>query len=74
VPIYGREQTKLKIRILELIPKKLINDMNPKLIKPISLEEFHFATKSMAKNKSLGLYEVMVDCYIFLISSWGGSF
>ncbi len=59
-----REQTKLKIRILELIPKKLISDMNPKLLKVISLENLIFATKSMAKNKSLGLDEVMVDCYI----------
>jgi len=51
VPIYERDwgTNKLKIRILELIPKKLINDMNPNLIKPISLEEFNFATKSMAK-------------------------
>jgi hypothetical protein len=59
------EQKKLKIKILELIPKKLVNDMNLKLIKLISLEEFNFATKSMAKNKSLVLDEVMVDSYMF---------
>jgi hypothetical protein len=59
------KQKKMKINILELIPKKLINDMNPKLIKLISLEEFNFATKSMAKNKSLVLDEVMVDYYMF---------
>jgi abortive infection bacteriophage resistance protein len=66
VPIYKRYwgTNKIEIRIFELIPKKLINDMNPKLIKPMSLEEFKFATKSMAKNKSLGLDEVMVDCYV----------
>jgi hypothetical protein len=59
------EQKKLKIKILELIPKKLVNDMNPKLMKLISLEGFNFATKSMAKKKSLVLDEVMVDYYMF---------
>ncbi len=60
MPIYERDWGTNKS-----IPKKNINDMNLKLIKQISLEEFNFATKSMAKNKFLGLDEVMVDCYIF---------
>jgi len=41
--------------------------MNFKLAKPLSLENFHFVTRSMAKGKSSSLNEVVVEFYIFFL-------
>lgn len=55
------------IQIFNLLPWKFLEEMNSRLAKPFSLENFHFVTSSMAKGKSSSLKEVVVEPYIFFL-------
>jgi hypothetical protein len=44
------EQIEMRARVLESLPKKFFSELNIRLTMPISMEELHLATKSMAKN------------------------
>ncbi len=55
----------MRFRVLESLPKKFYSQLNDRLAMPISMEELQLATKSMAINKSLGPYGVVVEFYLF---------
>ncbi len=59
------EQIKIRARVLESSPKKFSSELYDRLTMPISMEELHLATKSMAINKSLSPYGVVVEFYLF---------
>jgi hypothetical protein len=59
------EQIKMRARVLESLPKTFSSELNDRLAMPISMEELHLATKSMAINKSPSPYGVVVEFYLF---------
>jgi hypothetical protein len=48
--------------------------LNVKLTMPLSMEEFHLATKSMAKNKSLSQDGVVIGFHLLLWEIIGKEF
>ncbi len=55
----------MRAKVFESLPKKFYNELNDRLAMPISMEELHLATKSMAINKSPGPCGVVVEFYLF---------
>jgi hypothetical protein len=56
------EEIKMRARVLESLPKKFSSELYDRLI---LVEGLHLATKSMAINKSLSTYGVVVEFYLF---------
>jgi hypothetical protein len=60
------EQIEMKVKVLESLPNFFSNELNARLVMPISMKELHLATNSMAKNKSPCPIGVVVEFYLFL--------